>query len=92
MSRGYFLEDAEVGRIKIYPNDREADIFTSQDKDYLEGRTRRRPLDLSLHLAIYVLDCEGLPSNILSQVREWVRNNPVAGSRQPTLVGGLIDE
>lgn len=82
----YFLEDAETGKVKIYPNDKEAFIFTNADKDYLNGRTRKRPLDLDLHIAVYILECEGIPTEILDGVKQWVRDNPVAGSRLPTLV------
>jgi hypothetical protein len=85
MKRGYYLEDGEVGRVKIYLNDKEADIFTYKDTEYLEGRTRKRPLDLSLHIAIYILNCEGLPEHILEQVKQWVKEHPVAGSQVATL-------
>ena len=78
MKLGYFLEDAELGKVAIYPNDKVAEIFTLKDMDYLEGKTRKRPLDLDLHIAIYILRREGLQRDILGEVEQWVRENPVA--------------
>jgi len=85
MKYGYFLEDAELGKVEIYLGDKEADIFTGFDRDYLEGRKRKRPLDLDLHIAIYVLEKEGLPIELLDSVKEWVRYNPVASTRLSSL-------
>jgi len=83
--KSYFLVDDEVGKVRIQPDTKAAEIFTVEDNDYLEGSTRKRPLDLDLHIAIYILESEGLSEELLDKIKQWVRVNPIAGSKIPNL-------
>jgi len=86
MKRGYFLVEEEIGKVRINPDTKPAEIFTVKDMDYLEGTIRKRPLDLDLHIAIYILESEGMPMSLLDDVKQWVRENPVVGSKWPALI------
>lgn len=68
----------EVG-ISSRMSDNAADIFDIHDFNYYVGDVRKQPPDFNLHLAIYLLEHESLPSSILDQVKQWAKDNPVAG-------------
>ncbi len=89
MKAGYFLVEDEVGRVRINPNNKAFQIFTGKGKEYLSGNIKNRPLDLDLHIAVYILESEGLPSALLNRIKQWVKENPVAGSRL-TILGDEI--
>ena len=69
MSYDYIVE------IKLNPHSKAFDHFDVFDEDYIEGKTRRKPSDFDLHLALYLLGKEQLPTELLEPLVQWVRDN-----------------
>jgi hypothetical protein len=74
-------------KVKVYPGDREADIFNNYDRDFMNSPTENnRPPEFNLHLAIYIFNCESLPDYLLEPLKQWVKDNKKAGSKIPNLL------
>ena len=46
-----------------------------EEKSIIEREIKERPLDFNLHLAVYILKCEQIPSELLAPLRQWVRDH-----------------
>lgn len=64
-------------KVKVWDGEKASDIFDVHDNNYLDGTNRERPPDFDLHLAIYILEREHMPDDILDKVKQWVRENPM---------------
>ena len=64
-------------RVKVYDGEKASDIFNVHDNNFLDGTRRDRPPDFEMHLAIYILEREHMPDDILDRVKQWAKENPM---------------
>lgn len=62
-------------KVRVEPSNLAYDNFDMRDDNFLDGSSPKRPPDFDLHLALYILQKETLPDNILIPLKEWARDN-----------------
>jgi len=51
------------------------DQFDIHDVNYIDGTSSKKPPDFNLHLALYLLEQEHLPPELLEPLEQWARDN-----------------
>jgi len=64
---GYYLIELDV--------DKSTSQFDIHDENYIDGTSRKKPPDFNLHLALYLLEREHLPAELLEELEQWARDN-----------------
>lgn len=74
--RGYY---GYVVEVDIEPGLEASDNFDTNDMNYYKGDVRQKTPDFDLHLALYLLQKELLPKELLEPIKQWARENKTAG-------------
>lgn len=68
-----------VVEVDIEPSREASDNFDQNDVNYYRGDVRQKTPDFNLHLALYLLQKESLPLELLEPLKQWARDNKTAG-------------
>lgn len=62
-----------------------AGVFTWDDEEYMRGAQRYPSNDFTGHLALYLLERDGFPPEIIEPIKQWERQHPTVNSRMVTV-------
>ena len=75
MRRNYsYIGDNYLIELTVEKGTKQFDIH---DENYIDGTSKKKPYDFNLHLALYLLEKEHLPPELLEPLGQWVKDNKI---------------
>lgn len=67
-------------------------VFDIDDEDFIHREKDEPPPEFDLHLALYILVKEHCPDDMIEKLKQWIRENKLAGGNYPRYTTSIPDK